>query len=147
MMILPTKIYKKKIQFIKFNGDVRSKNDIKKWLLNQKVSSIIHLAAVVSTELVNNNFEVQGTKGLYVCDASIFDKYAYLSSTSQAVIITYGEMVKKLINLCKINIKVLYFYNYFFYCFISMFISILAIFYLFLRYILYNYLFINKNQL
>lgn len=49
--------YKKKIQFIKFNGDVRSKSDIKKWLLNQKVSSIIHLAAVVSTKLVNNNFK------------------------------------------------------------------------------------------
>ena len=32
-----------------------------------------------------------------VSSTSIFDKYAYLSSTSKAVIITYGEMVKKLI--------------------------------------------------
>ena len=32
-----------------------------------------------------------------VSSKSIFDKYAYLSSTSKAVIITYGQMVKKLI--------------------------------------------------
>jgi len=36
-----------------------------------------------------------------VSSTSIFDKYAYLSSTSQAVIITYGEMVKKLIKKFK----------------------------------------------
>ena len=38
-----------------------------------------------------------------VSSTSIFDKYAYLSSTSKAVIITYGEMVNKLIK--RFNLK------------------------------------------
>jgi UDP-glucose 4-epimerase len=54
----------------KFNGDIRKKNDIKKWLENNNFSFIFHLAAVVSTKhsLENKqhtkNVNFQGTKNL-----------------------------------------------------------------------------------
>ncbi len=50
-------IKSKKFKFIKFNGDIRNKKDIKKWIDNKNLDAIIHLAAVVPIIEVNKNYD------------------------------------------------------------------------------------------
>ena len=40
-----------------------------------------------SQDVINSNFELKGTKGLYICDASIFDRYAASNIHSSVVLI------------------------------------------------------------
>ena len=44
------------LKFIKFKGDITKKKDIKKWLQNNPIDIIIHLAAIVPTNLVKKRF-------------------------------------------------------------------------------------------
>jgi len=44
------------LKFIKFKGDITKKEDIKKWLQNNSIDIIIHLAAIVPTNLVKKRF-------------------------------------------------------------------------------------------
>lgn len=45
----------KKYKFIKYQKDVRSKNDIKKWFNSNYFDAVIHLAAIVPIKNVNSN--------------------------------------------------------------------------------------------
>ena len=47
--------YKKKINFKKFLGDIKNFNDVKKWVQKNNFDFIIHLAAVVPTNVVEKN--------------------------------------------------------------------------------------------
>lgn len=44
-----------KLNFIKFNRDIRNKNAIKSWIVKNKLREIIHLAAIVPIKTVNRN--------------------------------------------------------------------------------------------
>ena len=44
------------LKFIKFNGDITKKEDIKKWLQNNPIDIIVHLAAIVPTNFVRKRF-------------------------------------------------------------------------------------------
>ena len=44
------------LKFIKFKGDITKKKDIKKWLQNNPIDIIIHLAAIVPTNIVKKKF-------------------------------------------------------------------------------------------
>jgi nucleoside-diphosphate-sugar epimerase len=77
------------IHYSLFEGDVRFLNDFKIWFENNKFVGIIHLAAIVSTSVVKNNFDmaidinVNGTKNLI--DALNLSKqtpWLFYSSTS-----------------------------------------------------------------
>jgi len=47
---------KNNIKFIKFKGDITKKNDIKKWLKKNPIDIIVHLAAIVPTNIVKKKF-------------------------------------------------------------------------------------------
>jgi len=49
------KIFKKKINFYPFKGNINYKSHIKKWVNNNNFDFLIHLAAIVPTKLVNRN--------------------------------------------------------------------------------------------
>ena len=60
----------KNLNFIKFKGDITKKNHIKKWLENNPIDIIVHLAAIVPTNIVEkktsyaNKVNYIGTKFL-----------------------------------------------------------------------------------
>ena len=78
-----------KLKFIKFKGDITKKKDIKKWLQNNPIDIIIHLAAIVPTNVVIKRFNYAnkvnyiGTK-LLVDEIIKFKKirWFFYSSTS-----------------------------------------------------------------
>ena len=80
---------KNNIKFIKFKGDITKKNDIKKWLKKNPIDIIIHLAAIVPTNVVKkkiyyaNKVNYTGTK-LLVDEIIQYKKIKWLfySSTS-----------------------------------------------------------------
>ena len=47
----------KHIKFIKFKGDISKKKHINKWLHNNSIDILLHLAAIVPTDLVRKNFK------------------------------------------------------------------------------------------
>jgi len=77
------------LKFIKFKGDITKKKDIKKWLQNDPMDIIIHLAAIVPTNLVKKRFNYAnkinyiGTK-LLIDEVIKYEKIRWLfySSTS-----------------------------------------------------------------
>jgi choline dehydrogenase-like flavoprotein len=71
-------------------------NNPKKYIFDN-IFSGAHLSGGTHN-LVDSNFEVQGTKGLYVCDASIFNKYAASNMHSSVVLIADIFAKKFLIN-------------------------------------------------
>jgi nucleoside-diphosphate-sugar epimerase len=56
--VLGKELIKKKnnLKFIKFKGDITKKKDIKNWLQNNSIDIVIHLAAVVPTNIVKKRF-------------------------------------------------------------------------------------------
>jgi len=87
------------LKFIKFKGDITKKKDIKKWLQNNPVDIIIHLAAIVPTKLVNKKFSYAnkvnyiGTK-LLVDEIIKYKKIRWLfySSTSHVYKFTKNKI-------------------------------------------------------
>jgi len=79
-----------KFKFIKFNGDIRNKSDIKEWLQGKKINFIIHLAAIVPISKVNNNLKKAkeinyiGTKNLIdvIIKEKIMIDWFFFSSSS-----------------------------------------------------------------
>ena len=79
----------KNLNFIKFKGDITKKNDVKKCLQNNHIDIIIHLAAVVPTDIVKkrinyaNKVNYIGTK-LLVNEVIKYNqiKWFFYSSTS-----------------------------------------------------------------
>ena len=46
-----------KFKFDRFKGRVENKNHIRKWLKNKKFDALLHLAAIVPTDIINNNYK------------------------------------------------------------------------------------------
>lgn len=93
--------HKQNINFVKFRGNLTVKEDIKKWLDNNKIDFLIHLAAVVPTSIVANNFNY-AKKVNYIGTKNLIDelikkekkiKWFFFSSTSHV----YGFSKKKLV--------------------------------------------------
>ncbi|MDB4846729.1 SDR family oxidoreductase [Pelagibacteraceae bacterium] len=78
-----------KIKFVKFNGDITKKKDIKKWLQNNPIDIIVHLAAIVPTNVVKRKFSY-ANKVNYIGTKLLVDeiikykniKWLFYSSTS-----------------------------------------------------------------
>ena len=51
------KIYKNKIKFKKFTGDIRKLNEVRKWINSNQFDTVIHLAAIVPTKIVDKNIK------------------------------------------------------------------------------------------
>ena len=79
----------KNLNFIKFKGDITKKNDVKKWLQKNPIDIVVHLAAVVPTNIVKKKINYAkkvnytGTK-LLVDEAVKYKKikWFFYSSTS-----------------------------------------------------------------
>ena len=77
------------LEFIKFKGDITKKKHIKKWLKNNPIDIIIHLAAIVPTKIVNKKFNY-ANKVNYIGTKLLVDeiikykkiKWLFYSSTS-----------------------------------------------------------------
>ena len=77
------------LKFVKFKGDITKKKHIKKWLQDNPIDIIIHLAAVVPTNLVNKRFNY-ASKVNYIGTKLLVDeilkykkiKWLFYSSTS-----------------------------------------------------------------
>jgi|TARA_B110000093_G_C12940089_1_gene397580 nucleoside-diphosphate-sugar epimerase len=78
------------VKFIKFRGDLTVKKDVKKWLDQNKLDFILHLAAIVPTRIVANNFKY-AKKVNYLGTKNLIDelirkeekiKWFFFSSTS-----------------------------------------------------------------
>ena len=52
------KLYKKKYNLIIFKNDIRNKNEVNKWIKENRPDAIIHLAAKVEVDYVNKNRKV-----------------------------------------------------------------------------------------
>ena len=48
----------KNIKFFKFNGDIKNKNLVKKWINSNNFEYIIHLAAIVPTKEVVKKYKL-----------------------------------------------------------------------------------------
>jgi nucleoside-diphosphate-sugar epimerase len=89
--VLGSKIIKNQnVKFIKFNGDIKSFSEVKKWIVTSKIEAIIHLAAIVPTFIVEKNYKeakkvnFEGTKNL-VDALNLLDhkvKWFFYASTS-----------------------------------------------------------------
>ena len=89
-----------RFKYSKFKGDVSKKKQLENWLKNNKFNVIIHLAALVPTQKVNNNFKkaldvnYKGTK--YLIDGIIkYQKdinWFFFASTSHV----YPYQIKKI---------------------------------------------------
>jgi len=57
--VLGSKLLKEKtkLKFFKFKGDITNKKHIKTWLQNNPINIIIHLAAIVPTNIVKKNYK------------------------------------------------------------------------------------------
>jgi nucleoside-diphosphate-sugar epimerase len=77
-------------KFIKFKGDITNKKLVNKWVKSNKFDLIIHFAAIVPTNKVNNNYErslnvnFNGTKNLIdsIVQNQINLSWFFFSSTS-----------------------------------------------------------------
>ena len=91
------------VKFIKFKGDLTIKKDVKKWLDKSKLDFIFHIAAIVPTKIVINNFRY-ANKVNYLGTKNLVDelitkkkkiKWFFFSSTSHV----YSSSKKKLVNV------------------------------------------------
>jgi len=88
--VLGSYIIKKnpKVNFLKFKGDITNKKEITNWILKKKFSVFLHLAAIVPTSEISNNYvkakkvNYDGTKN--IVDALLHKKniwFFYASSS------------------------------------------------------------------
>ena len=89
---------KKSFDYSFFKGDIRDKNQLFKWINSKKFDAIIHLAAIVTIKVVNNNrkkaYDVNyiGTKNVIDSIKKIGIKWFFFSSTSHV----YASTQKKI---------------------------------------------------
>lgn len=94
LKLLRSKPMRENILKIEQEADIE--NNPEKYIFNNYFSGY-HLIGGCS-EVINSNFEIQNTKGLYVCDASIFDTYAASNIHSSVVLIADIFAKKFIIN-------------------------------------------------
>lgn len=87
--LLIEKLESLKLKYDCFEGDITSNSDVKEWVRNPELNSIIHFAAIVPTDLVNSNpiraLEVnfEGTHNLLKeIDLNKDDMWFFYASTS-----------------------------------------------------------------
>ena len=86
----------KNLNFIKFKGDVTKKNDVKKWLQKNPIDIVVHLAAVVPTNIVKkkinyaNKVNYTGTK-LLVDEAVKYKKIKWFFYSSTSHVYKYSK--------------------------------------------------------
>ena len=90
--VLGSELIKKKFnfKFIKFKGNICNKKKIQQWIKKNKLDLIIHLAAIVPTNVVKNNFSYAnnvnyiGTKNLVdaIVENNLNLQWFFFSSTS-----------------------------------------------------------------
>jgi UDP-glucose 4-epimerase len=57
--VLGQKLIKKaNFKFVKFRGNISNKNDVNTWIQKNQFDLIIHLAAIVPTNIVNRNYKI-----------------------------------------------------------------------------------------
>lgn len=83
------KIYKNKFKFSKFSGDITNKKHVNNWVSKNNFNLVIHLAAIVPTNIVKKNFKkakkVNVTGTSYLADAILSKNkniWLFFSSTS-----------------------------------------------------------------
>ena len=100
--VLGKQLVKKKLglKFIKFQGDITKKKEVKNWIKLNKIDIVIHLAAKVPTKFVNKNYKYAnkvnylGTKNLIdsILETKKKVKWFFFASTSHV----YKFSVKKI---------------------------------------------------
>ena len=90
-------------KFIKFQGDITKKRLVNKWIKSNKFDLIIHFAAIVPTNKVNNNYKkalevnFNGTKNLI--DSIVKNKinlsWFFFSSTSHVYSFSKNSISEK----------------------------------------------------
>ena len=86
----------KNLNFIKFKGDITKKNDVKKWFQKNPIDIIVHLAAVVPTNIVKkkinyaNKVNYTGTK-LLVDEAVKYKKIKWFFYSSTSHVYKYSK--------------------------------------------------------
>ena len=89
--VLGSKLKKKiPVKFYEFKGDIRNKNHVDKWISKKNFDILIHLAAIVPTNLVNKNYKraydvnVNGTDNIIkaLIKKENKPKWFFFSSTS-----------------------------------------------------------------
>ena len=100
--ILTKILYKYKI--VRFTGDICETKDIIKWLTNNNLSAIIHLAAIVPTKIVkkktkyDNKVNYNGTK-ILVDEILKYKKIKWFFYSSTSHVYSYSKKkLKKIIN-------------------------------------------------
>ena len=86
----------KNLNFIKFKGDITKKNDVKKWFQKNPIDIIVHLAAVVPTNIVKKKINYAkkvnytGTK-LLVDEAVKYKKIKWFFYSSTSHVYKYSK--------------------------------------------------------
>ena len=86
----------KNLNFIKFKGDITKKNDVKKWFQKNPIDIVVHLAAVVPTNIVKkkinyaNKVNYTGTK-LLVDEAVKYKKIKWFFYSSTSHVYKYSK--------------------------------------------------------
>lgn len=81
---------------LKIENEIEIENNPEKYIYDN-IFSGHHLIGGMN-QVINSNFELNGTSGLYVCDASIFDKYAASNIHSSVILIAdvFSKKFKKM---------------------------------------------------
>ena len=86
----------KNLNFIKFKGDITKKNDVKKWFQKNPIDIVVHLAAVVPTNIVKKKINYAkkvnytGTK-LLVDEAVKYKKIKWFFYSSTSHVYKYSK--------------------------------------------------------
>ena len=99
-----------KIKFLKFNGDITNKKVITNWILKKKFNVFLHLAAIVPTSEISNNYlkakkvNYDGTKN--IVDALLLKKNIWFFYASSSHV--YPSSFSKIREISKLKPITLY---------------------------------------
>lgn len=86
------------VKFLRYLGDITNKNEIKSWILKKKFDYFLHLAAIVPTSEIKNNYlyakkvNYYGTKN--IVDALLLKRNVYFFFASSSHV--YSSSIKKI---------------------------------------------------
>ena len=88
-------------KFICFSGDIRNQDDIRNWIMNNNLSAIIHLAAIVPIKNVNSNkikakeVNFLGTKNIIDVFKKSNIEWFFFSSTSHVYKYSFAKISER----------------------------------------------------
>ena len=86
------------VKFLRYLGDITNKNEIKSWILKKKFDYFLHLAAIVPTSEIKNNYlhakkvNYYGTKN--IVDALLLKRNVWFFFASSSHV--YSSSIKKI---------------------------------------------------